>query len=52
MKWTMSILAAAVMTAWAGVAAQSNSSMNREIDGERSARSHVFAAPRKPTVLS
>ena len=30
MKWTMSILAAAFMTAWAGVAAQSSSSMNQD----------------------
>lgn len=30
MKWTMSILAAAFMTAWAGVAAQSGSSMNQD----------------------
>jgi hypothetical protein len=30
MKWMMSILAAAFMTAWAGVAAQSGSSMNQD----------------------
>lgn len=30
MKWTMPILAAAFMTAWAGVAAQSSSSMNQD----------------------
>jgi hypothetical protein len=35
MKWTMSILAAAFMTAWAGVAAQPSSSMNqdKQMDG-------------------
>jgi hypothetical protein len=30
MKWMMSILAAALMTTWAGVAAQSGSSMNQD----------------------
>lgn len=38
MKWMMSILAAAVMTTWTGVAAQSGSSMSQDKKMDGSAK--------------
>ena len=38
MKWTMSVLAAAVMTTWTGVAAQSGSSMSQDKKMDGSAK--------------
>jgi ABC-type iron transport system FetAB permease component len=44
MKWMMSILAAAFMTAWAGVAAQSGSSMNQDKKMDGMAKMDAMAA--------